>query len=294
MKSSSYYQYLLVFLLPTHALGWSSFLSSASRITRVTTYRGCSRASATAICVQTNDHDDATTTTNNNTVELLLLLSRSDAIRSMITKSVIVMGGAATVVVAGRGSVMANAAAMDGSTTNKQKSISMTALAALRILQRTQTQLSIKLFPFIEQNDYVGVKGALRQPPFDTLRKNASILVENEISATTYQQLQQQYKVVIGALEKIDTTSSLGMRGGRSVPATLQLQEDYETFTRAFDNFLTVSSTSYPPAPAPPLPATGTTTATAITTTATTTNENNNCSGSTIDSTSSTTTTLEE
>mmetsp|Transcript_9187 Transcript_9187/g.10621 ORF Transcript_9187/g.10621 Transcript_9187/m.10621 type:complete len:285 (-) Transcript_9187:341-1195(-) len=284
MKSSSYYQYLLYLLLPTHSLGWSS-LSSASRIT---TCRG-SRASSTAILVQTNDNDnDDDTTTADNTVELLLL-SRSDAIRNIVTKSLIVIGSSATVVaVGGRGSVVANAVT-DDSTNNKKAvvSISMTALAALRILQRTQTQLSIQLLPFIEKNDYVGVKGALRQPPFDTIRKNASILVDNEISATNYKQLQNQYKLLIGALEKMDNTSSLGMRGGRSVP-TIQLQEDYDTFTLAFENFLKVSSTSYPMAP-PPIPATGTPATT-------TTSENNNSNGGNIDSTSSssTPTTLEK
>ena len=307
MKSISYYQCLLCLLLPNQSLGWSS-LSSASQIT---TCRS-SRTSSTAILVQTkhdtdDDTDDEDTTTSTNNGVDIVFVSRSAAIRNMVTTSLLVIGGsvsataaAATATAGGlRANFVANAAMEDY---NNNKKVSMTALAALRILQRTQTQLSVRLLPVIVTNDYVAVKSALRQPPFDTIRKNASILVENEISATNYQQLQTQYKVLIGALEKIDTTSSLGMRG-RSV-STRQFQEQYDALTIALENFLKLSGSSYPTAPPPasptsPPPSTGipngTTPATApapATTITTTTSENNNSSN--IDSVSSTTTTIEK
>ncbi len=111
---------------------------------------------------------------------------------------------------------------------------------ALRALARTQEKLPTKLLPDVQANDFIGVKARLREPPFDTVRKNAQILVRGGEDGPRTKELVRSYKDLIGALEKIDSTASLGMRG-RSI-GPLEMSEQYEVLIAALASFLKVGS----------------------------------------------------
>jgi len=150
-----------------------------------------------------------------------------NAIKSMTTKLIMIGSGVSTL---GFGNVpTANA-----DVTNKVAST-----AAIRILQRAKLQLPIKVFPYIEQKDFQNIKGALRLPPFDSIRKYASVLVRGgEDLGSQAIELENSYKILIQALEKLDNTSSLGMRGSKI--SSLRMKEEYDTFVLALDSFLTL------------------------------------------------------
>ena len=111
---------------------------------------------------------------------------------------------------------------------------------ALRALARTQEKLPTKLLPDVQANDFIGVKARLREPPFDTVRKNAQILVRGGEDGPRAKELVRSYKDLIGSLEKIDSTASLGMRG-RSI-GPLEMSEQYEVLIAALTSFLKVGS----------------------------------------------------
>ena len=111
---------------------------------------------------------------------------------------------------------------------------------ALRALTRTQDKLPTKLLPDVQANDFIGVKARLREPPFDSVRKNAQILVRGGEDGPRAKELVRSYKDLIGALEKIDSTASLRMRG-RSI-GPLEMSEQYEVLVAALTSFLKVGS----------------------------------------------------
>lgn len=112
--------------------------------------------------------------------------------------------------------------------------------AALRSLKRAQDKLPTQLLPDIQANDFYGVKARIREPPFDSMRKNGQVLVRGGEDGPKAKQLVRGYKELIGALEKIDSTSSLGMRG-RSI-GPLELSAQYEVLVAALDSFLKLGS----------------------------------------------------
>lgn len=111
---------------------------------------------------------------------------------------------------------------------------------ALRFLTRAQDKLPTKLLPDVQANDFVGVKARIREPPFDTVRKNMQILVIGGEDGPKAKELVRSYKDVIAALEKIDGTASLGMRGRAIGP--LEMTEQYEVLVGALNSFMNVAS----------------------------------------------------
>jgi len=112
--------------------------------------------------------------------------------------------------------------------------------SALRALARAQTQLPAKLLPEVKANNYVGVKARLREPPFDNVRKNGQILVRGGEDGPRVKELVKTYKELITALEKIDATASLGMRG-RSIDP-FEMSREYEVVVGALDSFVRVGA----------------------------------------------------
>mmetsp|Transcript_9348 Transcript_9348/g.16616 ORF Transcript_9348/g.16616 Transcript_9348/m.16616 type:complete len:240 (+) Transcript_9348:25-744(+) len=112
---------------------------------------------------------------------------------------------------------------------------------SLRALARAQRQLPSKLLPPAQSNNYIAVKTCLREPPFDTLRKDMLVLVRGGEDGPSADELVLAYKRLIKSVEDIDATSSLGMRG-RSDIDPFQLGVEYEEIETALDLFIKVGS----------------------------------------------------
>lgn len=149
-------------------------------------------------------------------------VSRREAMSSLLVGLV----GGATV-------VLADPAIAQADITNK-----IASSAAFRSLQRAEKKLP-SLLPTVQENDFVGVKSFFRTPPFDEVRKNGSILVRGGEDGPKANELQVSYKDLIGSIEKIDGTASIGMRG-RKVPQ-LQLLQEYDTVLTSMGSFLKVA-----------------------------------------------------
>lgn len=117
------------------------------------------------------------------------------------------------------------------------KVASSTALRSLYIVQR---QLPIKLLPLAQSNDYIGVKKCLREPPFDTLRKDMLTIVRGGEDGQKVDELLLSYKQLIKSLEAIDATSSLGMRKSSIDPFLLGIE--YEDIVKSLDLFIRIGS----------------------------------------------------
>lgn len=118
------------------------------------------------------------------------------------------------------------------------KVASSTALRSLYIVQR---QLPIKLLPLAQSNDYIGVKKCLREPPFDTLRKDMLTIVRGGEDGKKVDELLLSYKQLIKSLEAIDATSSLGMRKSSNIdPFVLGIE--YEDIAKSLDLFIRIGS----------------------------------------------------
>ena len=83
----------------------------------------------------------------------------------------------------------------------------------LRSLKRAEKQLS-KLEFYAVENEYESMKLALRNAPFSEVRKNSFALIKEYAGEPDQQsKLTASYEVFISAVEKLDSTASLGMRG---------------------------------------------------------------------------------
>mmetsp|Transcript_9245 Transcript_9245/g.27545 ORF Transcript_9245/g.27545 Transcript_9245/m.27545 type:complete len:245 (-) Transcript_9245:170-904(-) len=111
---------------------------------------------------------------------------------------------------------------------------------ALRALKRAQDQLPSKVLPEAQRNNFVGIKARLREAPFDELRKNALILVRGGEDGPKAKELLLAYKQLIGALEAMDATASLGMKGRSVDPFRLGMQ--YEDVSKALESFVNVGT----------------------------------------------------
>jgi len=207
---------ILLLLLPSYSHGWSLLSSASSPLSKTTT--------TTQNKNYNNNNDDGAAGDVSGGGGGI---SREDAINSMTTKLIMIGTGVSSI---GFGNVpTANA-----DVTNKVAST-----AAIRILQRAKLQLPIKVFPYIEKKDYLNIKGALREPPFDSIRKYASVLVRGgEDLGDQAIELENSYKKLVQSLEKLDNTSSLGVRGSKI--SSLRMKEEYDTFVLALDSFLTL------------------------------------------------------
>ena len=109
---------------------------------------------------------------------------------------------------------------------------------ALRKVKRAQKQLN-KLLPIAQANDFLEVKAFLRTPPFADVRKYAFTLVRGGEDGPKAVELEKSYKAFIASIEKIDSTSSLGIRG-RKIPQ-LQMSEEYVVIESTMQAFLKVA-----------------------------------------------------
>ena len=71
------------------------------------------------------------------------------------------------------------------------------------------------------------------------MRKVAFVLVRGGEDGPKAEQLTASYKSFIASLEKIDSTSSLGIRG-RKIPQ-LQLSEEYQVIESSMKDFVAVA-----------------------------------------------------
>jgi hypothetical protein len=133
----------------------------------------------------------------------------------------------------GAAAVFANPEVAHADVTNK-----IASSTAMRGLKQAEKKLPY-LLPAVQENDFVGVKSFLRTPPFDEIRKNGSIVVRGGENGPKSNELQTTYKDLIGSIEKIDGTASVGMRG-RKVPQ-LQLLQEYDTILASMKSFLKVA-----------------------------------------------------
>lgn len=110
--------------------------------------------------------------------------------------------------------------------------------AALRNVKRSQKQLaSLELYATTE--DYQGLKEAIRQPPLSEMRKNCFILVRGGEDVPDARNLQAKYQRFIQALESMDSTASLAMRGRKISEETFY--DSYKGTMAALADFLSVA-----------------------------------------------------
>lgn len=155
--------------------------------------------------------------------------NRRDACQTLVTYTV---------------TILCNTAAIPKLPANADVTNKVAGSTALRSLSRAQGQLRAKLLPPAQSNNYVGVKTALREPPFDTLRKDMLILVRGGEDGPLADKLLASYKQLIKALEAIDATASMGMgrgRGGGKIDP-FQLSLEYDNIEKALDLFINVAS----------------------------------------------------
>ena len=102
---------------------------------------------------------------------------------------------------------------------------------ALRNVKRALKQVGT-LEPLVVAEDYENLRSALRQPPVSEIRKNCFVLVRG---AGEEQQVEEgggkvtlSYKKFIAALEQMDSTAGLAIRG-RQIPAETLLGQYQDT-----------------------------------------------------------------
>jgi hypothetical protein len=110
--------------------------------------------------------------------------------------------------------------------------------AALRNVKSSQKKLTT-LVDYIQLGDYAGLKEALRASPFSDLRKSMSTLVKSGEDGPDSDKLQTTYKTFIVALETLDSTASLAVRG-RKISAE-QMSSLYVACEDALGSFLVLA-----------------------------------------------------
>mmetsp|Transcript_4666 Transcript_4666/g.10564 ORF Transcript_4666/g.10564 Transcript_4666/m.10564 type:complete len:247 (+) Transcript_4666:33-773(+) len=193
-----------------------------------------SRVAAAAISsMASNDGNDAaspiTTPSNNISSSRSNISSRREALRQSLTKTL------ATIAVTSGSSTLVLPKPAHADVTNK-----IASSTALRALTRAQGQLSTKLLPEAQKNNFVGIKARLREPPFDTMRKTMLVLVRGGEDGPKATELQVAYKQLIASLETIDATASLGYQGRDIDP--FRLGQEYEAIVKALDAFIQVGT----------------------------------------------------
>lgn len=187
---------------------------------RAWSYTGSGRSDATTLSRRSSE-DTNIKQHGQHQHHATIISSRREVCKALITTSVMVCSR----------TFPANA-----DVTNKVAS--STALRSLDIVQR---QLPIKLLPLAQSNDYIGVKKCLREPPFDTLRKDMLTIVRGGEDGKKVDELLLSYKQLIKSLEAIDATSSLGMRKSSNIdPFVLGIE--YEDIAKSLDLFIRIGS----------------------------------------------------
>jgi hypothetical protein len=223
----------LLSLLPSYSRGWSLLSSSSSSSS--SSLLSSSSSSTPSSSISSPGRTTTTTTTititpTRNNDEVVVGVSRADAMNNIATK--LIMIGTAGVTT-GFYLVGGDVQVVHADVTNKVASTT-----SIRSLERMKTLFPIKVLPLVERNDFLAVYGSLREPPFDSIRKNAKTLVlGGEDLGVQANELEKQYKILISALEKIDNTASKGTRNSNKF-SSLQMKEEYDTLLIALDSFL--------------------------------------------------------
>ena len=201
----------LLSLLPSYSRGWSLLSSTSSSGRSIST---------------------TTTPTRNDNDGVVVGVSRADAMNSIATKVIMIgTAGATTGLFAG------NAQIVHADVTNK-----VAGTTSIRALERMKIKFPIKVLPLVEKNDFLAVYGSLREPPFDSIRKNAKTLVlggEDLIGSGKADELEKKYKKLISSLEKLDNTASKGTRSPKQF-SSMQMKEEYDTLLISLDEFLKI------------------------------------------------------
>jgi hypothetical protein len=111
---------------------------------------------------------------------------------------------------------------------------------ALRNVRRAQRQLETKLKSLLDAQQYQELREALRLDPLGSVRKNCFALVGPVDNPNT--QKLSAYQTFIAALERLDATAGLILRG-RNVPDT-EMQDYYQTTVQSLQRFIDLVATA--------------------------------------------------
>lgn len=159
-------------------------------------------SSSHAFSINENARRSAAVKTATSTASSSTCLSATT--RKAFFQDLVVMG----VTVAATGSVLTTRPqAANADITSKVASS-----AALRNVKTSQKKLKT-LSAYANENEYLKLKEALREAPLSEVRKSCTTLVNGGEDGPDAEKLQAKYKTFIGALEKLDSTGSVAVRG---------------------------------------------------------------------------------
>jgi hypothetical protein len=109
---------------------------------------------------------------------------------------------------------------------------------ALRNVKRSLKQLS-SLELYATSDNYQSLQGSLREAPIAHVRKNCYILVRGGEDGPDAQVLASSYQKFIKALEQMDSTASLAMRGRKLPQGTFY--DSYKVTVSTLTDFLKIA-----------------------------------------------------
>ena len=109
---------------------------------------------------------------------------------------------------------------------------------ALRNVKRARKQADT-FEPFVVEGDYQGLRGAIRVSPMSEVRKNCFILVRGGEDGPDAEKLTETYKAFIAALEKLDSTAGLAIRG-RQIPDG-EIADLYKSTLVSLGDFISIA-----------------------------------------------------
>lgn len=84
--------------------------------------------------------------------------------------------------------------------------------SALRTVKSSQKRME-GLAEAVELNDYAAVMATFREAPFSDIRKSCTTLIKGGEDGPDAEKLADQYKSFVTAIEKLDSTASVAVRG---------------------------------------------------------------------------------
>jgi hypothetical protein len=112
---------------------------------------------------------------------------------------------------------------------------------ALRNVKRAQKQLT-KLLPYVEFGEYAPIVECFRTSPFAEIRKNCATLIKGAEDGPLADLLLDKYKAFVASVEKLNYSSSQGVRG-RTIPSE-QLVKEYRIVESTLADFIAVAEES--------------------------------------------------
>jgi hypothetical protein len=106
---------------------------------------------------------------------------------------------------------------------------------ALRNVKTSQKRLKA-LNDYAKENEYMKLKEALREAPLSEVRKSCTTLVNGGEDGPDAEKLQSKYKAFIEALEKMDSTGSVALRGKKLKEG--QFERLYQETVESLADFL--------------------------------------------------------